>query len=198
MIEGSPGGPGPRGGIAAASPPAPAWTARWTARELQLVRRLRGMPRSPLAQAGVKLVNRLADGWVYLLVALAVVLRLRMDAPRVILAAGLSAGVSHLIYPLMKRRFRRLRPFELDPTIPPLARVLDRYSFPSGHCMTVTAVLLPIVAAVPAWWPLAAGGLLLVALCRMIAAHHYPSDVVVGVALGVAVAAPVTWLVQQA
>lgn len=159
--------------------------------ELQIVRRASATSRRRAVRAVVILVNRLGDGWLYLLIGLAVFLRLGPAGLRVIAAAGLAAAVSHLIYALVKRRVKRLRPFERDATIASVARVLDRYSFPSGHCMTVAAVAVPVVVAVPAWRVPALAGMALIALCRLLAGHHYPSDIATGALLGLAVSVPV-------
>ena len=72
-----------------------------------------------------------------------------------------------------------------------LAQPLDRYSFPSGHCMTFAAVLFPVSLA----WPGMFAGLLalwaLIAWARLASAHHYVSDVIAGTTLGIVVAWPI-------
>ncbi|QPI47685.1 phosphatase PAP2 family protein [Massilia antarctica] len=113
----------------------------------------------------------------------------------VLQAALLSTLIGHLFYRALKQRVARMRPFDRDPALQSLSKVLDKYSFPSGHCMTLTTALVPIAHAAPATVPLAVGALALLALCRLIAAHHYPSDVLAGIGLGAAIALPVSaWL----
>ena len=95
-----------------------------------------------------------------------------------------------MLYPIIKRRFGRKRPFQSDPRLPSLLRTLDDHSFPSGHAMTLTGVLAPIVIAWPAT-TLSAGLLLLsMAWSQIATAHHYPSDVAAGVALGAGLSYP--------
>ncbi|MFO1124672.1 MAG: phosphatase PAP2 family protein [Methylocystis sp.] len=65
-----------------------------------------------------------------------------------------------------------------------------RSPFPSGHAMTLTGVLAPIVIAWPATTPSAALLLLSMAWSRIATAHHYPSDVVAGAALGAGLSYP--------
>jgi undecaprenyl-diphosphatase len=102
----------------------------------------------------------------------------------VILHAGLAAGAAHAVYPWIKRKIGRPRPFERMPDWHPGIPVLDRYSFPSGHCMTVTAVAIPLALAYSQWLlPILVLGLT-IAWARMACAHHYPSDLVAGCALG--------------
>jgi undecaprenyl-diphosphatase len=165
--------------------------------ELRIVRRLASMTRyRPVASATLA-VNLLGNGWIYVPIAIGILLSHRADARAIVAAAVLATVAAHALYALIKRTVARRRPFERDPGLRPLAPALDRYSFPSGHCMTLTAVSVPIVRAMPAFWPLALVALCLLAWCRLAAAHHYPSDVLAGICLGAAVAAPFTaWLVQ--
>ena len=170
------------------------WIVRATEADLWIVRRVSTASRSRVVRACVLFINRLGDGWVYILVALAVIAHVGSAAVRVIAAASVAVAVSHLIYAVVKRRTKRLRPFERDATIEPVARVLDRYSFPSGHCMTIAAVAVPIVVAIPARGPAAVAGFVAVALCRLLAGHHYPSDIASGALLGLLVSLPVARL----
>ncbi len=152
--------------------------------------------RWPAVRTCVVIINGLGDGWIYALAALAVVARMGLAAGRVVATAAAAAAGSHLIYAFAKRRIKRLRPFERDANIESVARVLDRYSFPSGHCMTLTAVAVPIIAAIPVWWPAAVLTFMLVALCRLLAGHHYPSDLAAGALIGLLVSVPVVLLLQ--
>jgi undecaprenyl-diphosphatase len=58
--------------------------------------------------------------------------------------------------------------------------------------MTLTGVLTPIVLAWPAVTVSAVVLVLSMAWSRIATAHHYPTDVVAGVALGMAVAVPLS------
>lgn len=163
---------------------------------MRIVRRMSTASRWPAVRTCVVVINGLGDGWIYALAALAVVARMGQAAGRVVATAAAAAAVSHLIYAVVKRRTKRLRPFERDASIEPVARILDRYSFPSGHCMTVTAVAVPIIDAIPVWWPAAVLIWMLVALCRLLAGHHYPSDLAAGALIGLLVSVPVVRLMQ--
>jgi undecaprenyl-diphosphatase len=163
--------------------------------ELNVVRRLAATTRMPLLRALTLAVNLLGNGWLYPPLALAVLLSGAPHAPAALLCAALAAACAHALYALLKRRIARLRPFEKDRGLQPLARALDRYSFPSGHCMTLTAALIPLLRIMPALWPFAAAGLALLGWCRLASAHHYPSDVLAGIGIGAAVALPLSrWL----
>ena len=98
----------------------------------------------------------------------------------------------HCFYPIIKQRFHRPRPFSVDPKLPSLLATLDVHSFPSGHVMTLTGVLVPIVIL----WPATAILSVLLACClawaRVATAHHFPSDVFAGAVLGVGVGYPIS------
>ena len=96
--------------------------------------------------------------------------------------------INLLLYKLVKSFAQRPRPFRACEDILAGTVALDEYSFPSGH--TMHAVGFTVVAV--AWFPPLAGVLLtftiLVALSRVILGLHYPTDVVLGAALGFGVA----------
>jgi undecaprenyl-diphosphatase len=73
-----------------------------------------------------------------------------------------------------------------------LLATLDEHSFPSGHAMTLFAVLAPIVIL----WPSMAISGVLMASClawsRAATAHHYPSDLFAGVVLGICAGYPIS------
>jgi undecaprenyl-diphosphatase len=185
---------GARATASAAERPAPGvalgtglWDA-WHRLEMQVVgaqRRLAGhRPFCMVADAA----NWLGNGWLYLILALSLLVFGSRNEYLVLLQAALAAGAAHAVYPWIKRKIGRLRPFERMPNWHPHIPVLDRYSFPSGHCMTATAVAIPLALAYPQWlWAIVAAGLT-IAWARMACAHHYPSDLVAGCALGATMA----------
>jgi undecaprenyl-diphosphatase len=155
--------------------------------ELRIVRRFAALARLRGVRVSAGAVNVLANGWIYAPIAIAVYALAGGDAWSVIGAAALAALVAHLIHGLLKRSLRRPRPFERDPSLVSRTRVLDRYSFPSGHCMTLVCVAVPIVYGAHWLWPFAALYVALLAVCRLIAAHHYPTDVFAGSLIGLSV-----------
>ena len=164
--------------------------------ELRSVHYLAAMTRFRVVRSVTLFVNLLGNGWIYPPVLLAILLSNLSNGWTVIGIAFLSTAVAHALYGVIKRWIARPRPCEKDPRLSPLTRALDRYSFPSGHCMTLTAVLVPLVRSVPDLWPAAIAALCILAWCRLAAAHHYPSDTLAGIALGAAVAAPfAVWLI---
>lgn len=97
--------------------------------------------------------------------------------------------LSHLPVFIIKRVFKRLRPYQALEQVYTVSKPLKDPSFPSGHTTAVFAWLTPFVlgcgAAWPLIWPLAALMGLSVAWSRIYLGLHYPSDVAIGSIIGV-------------
>jgi undecaprenyl-diphosphatase len=151
------------------------WTAKWR-------------PTRCLAIA----LSWLGNGWAYLALGVGTLLTFGLSALPAIVIGGLNAGLLHCLYPSIKRAIARPRPYRRDATLVPLLRALDEHSFPSGHSMTLSAALVPLVLAFPHSLSLAAVMAGLMAWARLASAHHYPSDVAAGTMLGVSVSYPIS------
>ena len=161
--------------------------------DLRAVRLLSAARRSSVSRFNAIAISKLGNGWIYPLIAAVVFFAWGWDdGKRIVLLAAVNAGLMHILYPLIKKRFKRLRPFKVDPRVPSLLKTLDEHSFPSGHAMTLTGVLAPVVLL----WPAAIYTALLMGCCmawsRIATGHHYPSDVAAGVALGLGVGYPLS------
>jgi undecaprenyl-diphosphatase len=169
--------------IDAALAPSPRW-ARLDAVELRVVRRFSALARLRLVRAGATLVNVLADGWMYPPIAAGVYALAHSDPWKVLAQALVAVLLAHLVHAVLKRALRRPRPYVRDPSLVQRARALDRWSFPSGHCMTLMCVAVPIVHGVPWLWVVACTYVGVLGAARLVAGHHYPSDVLAGITLG--------------
>jgi undecaprenyl-diphosphatase len=135
-----------------------------------------------------RLVSRLGNGvfWYALIAAL----------PALYGQAGLEAALHMLLvggfclalYKALKGATSRDRPCDYHAAIRPGTPPLDDYSFPSGH--TLHAVGFSLVAMVH--FPELAAVLIpftaLIGASRIVLGLHYPSDVLVGAALGAFIA----------
>ena len=134
-------------------------------------------------------VSRLGDGWAWfaLIIALPGLFGWRAGGTALLMLAN--GAVCTALYKWMKQRIHRPRPCEAGLDLHLTVAPLDRFSFPSGH--TLHAVSFTIVACsfhpVLAW--VLAPFTVLVAMSRLVLGLHYPSDVLVGAALGGLVAA---------
>lgn len=166
--------------------------ARLSAAELFVVHGFVQTARPKICRRSAIALSWLGNGWVYLAIAGSSIVLGGFRAIPVIGIGALNAGVLHCVYPLIKRRVARPRPYQRDPTLRPLLKVLDEHSFPSGHAMTLTAALVPLVLAFPQTLAFAVAIWLLTAWARLASAHHYPSDVAVGTVFGASVSYPIS------
>jgi undecaprenyl-diphosphatase len=154
--------------------------------EMRLVRRFVSSRLHPVALRLALIINKLGDGWIYLLLAIGMIGTFGRQALMPVLLALASAGLAHLLYPLIKGHIARPRPFEQDPGLTTACAPLDKYSCPSGHIMTASAVFLPLAFAYPTLAVALAVIWCLLAWARLAIGHHYASDLVIGAGLGTA------------
>jgi undecaprenyl-diphosphatase len=128
--------------------------------------------------------TRAGDGWLWLAVAVVVLLAggpQRFDA---ITVAGAAAMSGIAVFWALKRTARRTRPCAIERScwaelLPP-----DQFSFPSGHSITAFACAVPLAFFYPvfaAWFFFCA---LSIAASRVILGLHFLSDVLAGCLLG--------------
>lgn len=103
-----------------------------------------------------------------------------------LLAATLAANTAAT--QAIKWRYRRERPFQVDPSIVPVVPKPFDPSYPSGHSSAAFAAARVIAALEPSLAVEAYSLAGQVAASRVYAGVHFPSDVVVGALLGTGVA----------
>jgi undecaprenyl-diphosphatase len=115
--------------------------------------------------------------WLALAAAVAIALR----RPRVLVTTAIALALTELVTSALKLTIGRPRP-----DVPRLVALPHDSSFPSGHAASSFACATVLAAAVPrarvALYVLAA----LVGWSRLYVGVHYPSDVIAGALLGVA------------
>lgn len=103
------------------------------------------------------------------------------------LAALAAAGAAAAVVDVLKQTFDRLRPPLAEHGVSALGSIPDSPSFPSGHSATAFAAATAVGLLCPRLrLPLLALAVL-VAASRVYLGVHYPSDVLVGSALGIAI-----------
>jgi membrane-associated phospholipid phosphatase len=142
--------------------------------------------------------EHLSDWWVKSLVIVAIGVAADLRTRRFPFGAGLGA-VSYLVAwgasSLLKGVFDRPRPSVVDPAVHPLVAVPHNGSMPSGHAATAFAAGVAVGLVHPRLrWPLVVLAAL-IAFSRVWLGVHYLSDVLVGGALGTAIAL-VLWRVS--
>ena len=158
--------------------------AGWAERERSVVLWMHGASTRAWVVRLLDAVSRVGDGWIWYLVM--------VSLPWFDHEAGTACAVRMFVvglvdlalYKIIKRWIARPRPCRACPEIRACIRPLDEYSFPSGHTLHSVAFSLIITVYYP-WlglvaWPFT----LLLAVSRIVLGLHYPSDVVVGAAIG--------------
>ena len=124
-------------------------------------------------------------------------------------AIGLSVLMGIVWNPMIKNIFLRRRPYFdhegirilrlVEPKADPMDIAAQGYSFPSGHSTDAVAMYGSLGRYFKKKWLVAAALALplLVGFSRVVVGAHYPTDVFVGWALGVAVMLLVPWLQKK-
>ena len=134
------------------------------------------------------LVSRLGDG--YFWGAMGVVLFALQGPPALpaIAVMLLTFGVGLTTYRYLKSRLVRERPYVSNRDILCGTAPLDRYSFPSGHTLHAVCFSITLPHVEPMLALLCVPFAALVAVSRVVLGLHYPTDVLIGAAIGAALA----------
>lgn len=141
--------------------------------------------------AVMKVITHIGDGYFWGLICVLLFF--------VNLGAALAVTFAQLIeiifQKILKFIFLRERPYVKHADISNLIIPPDRFSFPSGHTAASMAMAVSFAAVFPAFFIPFLILACLIAFSRMYLGLHYPSDVAVGVMLGIASAKLAVWIV---
>lgn len=135
------------------------------------------------------------SGWIWIVagVALLFTKKYRRSGILVLVALLLGLLIANLtIKPLVAR----LRPFQVDPTISLLIPPPGEFSFPSGHSVSSAAAATVLTLANKKFGWVAVPLALLIAFSRLYLYVHFPTDVIAGLLLGMAIGL-LTWFVLR-
>lgn len=143
---------------------------------------------SLLLSRGSYWISKTADGPLYLLLVLLLLVFEVADSWQFTRLLLLAFAIELPLYLLLKNTIRRMRPQQAVRLHPVVAHIVpsDTFSLPSGHTaaafVVVTAVALCFSAC---FWLVLLWGLL-VGLSRIMLGVHFPLDILAGISLGVA------------
>ena len=162
------------------------WIARADAAEYALCRRLNRGAAFALPRRIFQIASRLGDGLIWYVVILALPLLYGRTAvwPALVMAFTGIAGLG--LYKVLKHTLVRERPFRTNANIDLAMAPLDRYSFPSGHTLHAVCFTVQVTAHFPVLGWVLIPLTLLIAGSRTVLGLHYPTDVLAGAAIGLA------------
>ncbi len=105
--------------------------------------------------------------------------------------AGLAMSLALILMLLtgnigLKNIVARARPCHIYPDLEMLVEIPNSYSFPSGHTSSAFAVVFAMIFIGSRAWKWALGLACAIALSRMYVFVHFPTDILGGIALGLA------------
>jgi len=159
--------------------------ARFDHAEYRLCRRLNRGVEHAWVRVLFKTASRLGDGLIWYVLMLMLPLIYGSQGLKVALVMLATSAVNLAMYKLLKRTFVRERPFIRHAGISLAQAPLDRYSFPSGHTLHAVAFTWQACVAFPVLGFVLIPLALTIAASRVVLGLHYPTDVLVGVLLGV-------------
>ena len=129
----------------------------------------------------VKAISFTGDGYFYVLLAVLLPLAFPVPGKQFLTSALLCFLIELPLYWMLKRSFKRRRPFLVVQALAPLLKPSDEFSFPSGH----TTAAFMVAGLISVFFPAAS---IAVGMSRVMLRVHFISDVMAGVLLGTCIA----------
>lgn len=156
--------------------------------ERKLCQRLNQIGASKNIRLFFRVISRLGDGVFWYGLMLLLPLWFGMEGLAMLGHIIVTGLVCVALYSQLKNRLVRQRPYISWQDIEAHTAPLDLYSFPSGHTMNAVNFAVLFGYFYPPLLLLVIPFTILVALSRVILGMHYPTDVLVGAALGATIA----------
>jgi len=153
-----------------------------------LIRRMFGWNGRHALDRAMLILTKTGDGYYYPFILLVIWGFARSAADALLLAAAVGFGMEQVLYHVLKRLVKRMRPFEQLPDIRFLIRPPDRFSFPSGHTAAAFLMATLLCSLFPAITLPVFGWAILVGISRVYLGVHYPTDILAGAVLGLVTA----------
>ncbi|MHA7879381.1 MAG: phosphatase PAP2 family protein [Saccharospirillum sp.] len=133
-------------------------------------------------------VSRSADGWLYLVFFAGYAVTGGSAGLALARLALVAFATERAIYLVLKNTCRRNRPQDALEAFTSFIVPSDKFSFPSGHTSAAFLFMVLVVSQFPGLFPFLLSWSASVALSRIFLGVHFPTDTMVGAALGSLVA----------
>jgi undecaprenyl-diphosphatase len=133
-----------------------------------------------------RLMSRLGDGVFWYTMLLGIVFIQGESAWMPVLHIVVTGLVGTLVYKWLKGKTLRPRPYQVLQDVWLTGKPLDYFSFPSGHTLHAVTFTCMTLAYFPSLAILVIPFSMMVAMSRVVLGLHYPSDVLAGAVIGVA------------
>jgi undecaprenyl-diphosphatase len=130
------------------------------------------------------IISRLGDGVFWYSLSLVIPLIYGLKGLETSIHMALTGLVTVVVYKAIKTLTERKRPCDLSSQIFPGVAPLDQYSFPSGHTMHAMSFSVVAINFHPELGWLLVPFSSCVAMSRLVLGLHFPTDVVIGAAIG--------------
>lgn len=159
--------------------------------ELQFCIALNKYTSYEVVRAFFAVISRLGNGVFWYSLMLILPLLYGSEAIETSIHMAIAGVTGVIIYKLLKNNLVRQRPCIKHDCIHQGTAMLDYYSFPSGHTLHAFSFSIIAINAFPQLAFVLIPFTLLVAASRVVLGLHYPTDVLVGAALGTALASSI-------
>jgi undecaprenyl-diphosphatase len=133
-----------------------------------------------------RLMSRLGDGVFWYTMLLGIIFIQGESAWMSVLHIVITGLLGTLVYKWLKGKTLRPRPYQVLQDVWLTGKPLDYFSFPSGHTLHAVTFTCMTLAYFPSLALLVIPFSIMVAMSRVVLGLHYPSDVLAGAVIGVA------------
>lgn len=140
--------------------------------------------RRPLMSTISRLISKLGDGVLYLIIGLLIAWLEPHQGGEFLLAGLLVYALELPAYLYLKQLIKRDRPCDRFDDVTPQITPADKFSLPSGHAAAAFAFASLVTVYYPAFMLLGYILAVLIAFARVFLGVHYPTDIIAGAVLG--------------
>lgn len=134
----------------------------------------------------IRFLSHTGDGFLYPIMAGLIYILFPETGLNFFKSSLIAFGIELPLFMILKKYFKRVRPYKVIPGINNIVTPVDRFSFPSGHtaaaCVfsTLLVYFIPVLLIPLAIWAVMVG------FSRVFLGVHYPTDILAGILLGTA------------